>query len=384
VDHIEQAASHLLLGWHIQGSSREADMGTSADRPKPKPGQSAGEHVSGSPKANPKKGGGTGPIAQTAADVTESSAKTPSSATPAAETKADANKSSAKKTSSAAPTAQTTSGPLTPTSRTSRGKTTTRLATKKAVNKAPSVSANPPPPQVLATRHDRKRDPRREELSRKIEERRQQRQRELRNRQIIKWSIIGVPTAVVLIGVGILLYNQLIGLPLPAPLKGDPIDGIRCNALEQLASHYHTHLQIYVNGQEVPIPTDVGRQSVTGCYYWLHTHALAGDDGVIHIESPDNQTYDLQQFFDIWGQQLSATNVLGYKVDASHQLTAYVYEPTDQPTDDTQPFTVTPPSTFTPYTGDVTKIVLKPHELIEVEYGTTLVPPQPFTFLAGE
>jgi hypothetical protein len=158
---------------------------------------------------------------------------------------------------------------------------------------------------------------------------------------------------------------------------------VSCDALEQTQVHYHAHLQIFVNGAQVPIPGDVGRQSVTQCYYWLHTHADPGDEGVIHIESPDERTYTLHQFFDIWGQQLSATNLLGHQVDATHNLTVYVYNANDQPTDSSQPFTVTPPSNLTPSTGDPTKLILKPHELIVLEYGTP-VAPTPWTFQAGQ
>jgi hypothetical protein len=244
------------------------------------------------------------------------------------------------------------------------------------VNKAPS-----PPPSF--TKRDQKRDARREELNRKIEERRQQRERDERNRRIKKWSFIGIPTLVVLIGVGVLLYNLFFGPQVAAYLKGEPIDGISCNAGEQLASHYHAHLQIFVNGAQYAIPTDVGRQSVTQCFYWLHTHPIDGDAGVIHIESPDNRSYTVKQFFDIWGQTFTTTNLLGHKVDATHKLTAYVYNPDQQPPDPTQPFVVTPPSNLAPYTGDPTKITLKPHELVVLEYNST-VPPPAWTFIAGE
>jgi hypothetical protein len=237
---------------------------------------------------------------------------------------------------------------------------------------------------VQTTRRDQKRDLKREELSRKIEERRQQREREQRNKRIRKGFYWGIPAVAVLIGIGILVYNLVFGPQVPPWQKGATIDGISCDALEQTQTHYHAHLQVYVNGAEVPIPGDVGRQSVTNCFYWLHVHSDAGDEGVIHIESPDNRTFTLKQFFDIWGQTLSATNLMGHTVDSSHKLTVYVYNPTDQPPDSSQPFTVTPPSNLTPYTGDPTKIGLKPHELIVVEYGTPVVPPSAFQFLASE
>jgi hypothetical protein len=197
----------------------------------------------------------------------------------------------------------------------------------------------------------------------------------------------GALVALVLV-VGVLLSTQLAlnlfkAQPVAAYLNGNPIDGVSCDALEQTQVHYHAHLQILINGAAIPIPTDVGRQS-TGCIYWLHTHPILDDEGVIHIESPDNRTYTLHQFFDIWGQQLSKTSLLGHQVDATHTLTVYVYDANDQLTDASQPFTVTPPSNLAPYSGDPTKIILKPHELIVLEYGTPLMPPSAWTFLAGE
>jgi hypothetical protein len=252
------------------------------------------------------------------------------------------------------------------------------------VSKAPPSFAKAAPPRAqTTTKRDQKRDGRREELSRKIEERRLQREREERNRTLRRWAIFGIPSAAVIILVGILIYNALFGPGVAAYQKGDTIDGVVCNTTEQLTSHYHAHLMIFVNGQEQPIPTDVGRQTPT-CLYWLHTHPIQNDDGVIHIESPDTRTFTLKQFFDVWGQDLTKTSLLGKKIDDAHKLTVYVYAPTDQPTDDQQPFTVTPPSDLQAYTDDPTQIVLKPHELIVLEYGGPVVPPSPWQFVAGE
>jgi hypothetical protein len=101
----------------------------------------------------------------------------------------------------------------------------------------------------------------------------------------------------------------------PSPgTTGQAIDGISCDTSEQTLFHIHTHLTIFVNGQQrsVPagtgIPSAVATQASTGpfigsgsCFYWLHTHAA---DGIIHIESPVVRTYTLGDFFDEWGQPL--------------------------------------------------------------------------------
>jgi hypothetical protein len=101
---------------------------------------------------------------------------------------------------------------------------------------------------------------------------------------------------------------------------GQSVDGIQCQTNEQFVSHVHSHLTIFVNGQAKVVPAGVGipdPQAVQtkegpfvqsgNCFYWLHTHAK---DGVIHIESPSaSRHFTLGQFFDEWGQPLSATSV---------------------------------------------------------------------------
>lgn len=148
--------------------------------------------------------------------------------------------------------------------------------------------------------------------------------------------------------------------------SGDPIDGISCGSTEQLAYHIHPHLEIFVNGKPVQIPAGVGitgarpSNSANGvfvsngkCFYWIHTHAA---DGIIHVESPTTKRYTLANFFDIWGQPLSQSQV----GTASGVVTAFV---------DGKPFT-----------GNPADIVLSPNTEIQLDVGTPVVPYQPFTF----
>jgi hypothetical protein len=139
-----------------------------------------------------------------------------------------------------------------------------------------------------------------------------------------------------------------------------------------------------VNGDPVQVPTDVGRQT-PGCFYWLHTHDIDGDQGDIHIEAPAGKTFQLKQFFDIWGAQWSSTSFMGHKIDATNTLTAYVYTPdASQQPDETGVFTSTPPGNLQPYTGDPSQLTLAAHQIIYLEYGTPLIPVQAFTFPSGE
>jgi hypothetical protein len=118
------------------------------------------------------------------------------------------------------------------------------------------------------------------------------------------------------------------GVPVPnaPPLAGgeparagSPVDGIQCQVAEQVLFHIHAHLTVFVNGAARQIPYGIGipasQASSTpagpfvgsgACFYWLHTHAA---DGIIHIESPIQRTFTLGNFFDLWGQKLSPTEV---------------------------------------------------------------------------
>jgi hypothetical protein len=149
-----------------------------------------------------------------------------------------------------------------------------------------------------------------------------------------------------------------------------PVDGIKCDSTEQLLFHIHAYLGVYVNGvQELLAPgigigpplqfeqTQTG-PSVTGgsCFSWLHTH---DSSGVIHIESPVQQVFTLGEFFDIWGQSLSASQV----GPAHGAVTATV--------------------NGLPFSGDPRSIPLNARNVIQLDVGSTSPPPQPYTFAQG-
>jgi hypothetical protein len=150
--------------------------------------------------------------------------------------------------------------------------------------------------------------------------------------------------------------------PASTAATGQMVDGIQCNAHEQVAFHVHTHLSVYVNGQLRPIPPGIGIVApaaastpegpfyqATRCYYWLHVHA---QDGVIHIESPAGHSYTLGEFFDVWRQPLSA----GQVGPAKGKLTMYV--------------------NGRPYRGNPRNIGLGSHVDIQLDVGTPTVLPR--------
>ena len=148
---------------------------------------------------------------------------------------------------------------------------------------------------------------------------------------------------------------------------GQDVDGVKCETSEQVAYHIHAHLAIYVDGKPRQVPFGIGipdpvTQQANGypfvvsgkCFYWLHTHVA---DGVIHVESPSQRTYTLGNFFDIWGQPLSATQV----GPVSGTVTAFYGGK--------------------PYAGsDLRAIPLTPHAEIQLDVGQPLVAPEVTNF----
>jgi hypothetical protein len=150
--------------------------------------------------------------------------------------------------------------------------------------------------------------------------------------------------------------------------SGQTVDGIPCDANEQLTYHVHSHLAVYVDGALRGIPLGIGIPDAqivdttsgpfavgTTCLYWLHTHTA---DGIIHIEAPAQRSFTLGNFFDIWRQPLSATQV----GPAQGKVVAYV--------------------NGQPFSGNPASIELGAHTLIQLDVGRA-VPPQPFTFPSG-
>jgi len=89
------------------------------------------------------------------------------------------------------------------------------------------------------------------------------------------------------------------------------------------------------------------------CFSWLHTHVA---DGIIHIESPVQRTYTLGEFFDIWGQPLSANQV----GPAHGKVTAFFNGKY--------------------WNGDPRQIPLLKHAQIQLDVGTPLIAPESVTF----
>jgi hypothetical protein len=87
--------------------------------------------------------------------------------------------------------------------------------------------------------------------------------------------------------------------------------------------HEHSNLQIFVNGEPQPIPTDIGIDTSDDPAYVasLHTH---DDTGTVHMESSVSRTFTVGEFFDIWGVRLSPSCMGAYCQDAENRLRVFV------------------------------------------------------------
>ena len=147
------------------------------------------------------------------------------------------------------------------------------------------------------------------------------------------------------------------------------VNTVPCDQLEHTQVHYHAALRIFDAGEEVAIPTGVGRTGA--CYYWLHMHT--GEPGIIHVEAPNDRTFTLAEFFQVWSawsgekQLLDATHVSDIALGSGQRLAVYV----DTGNGPHQ------------YTHDPRQIVLEGHEVITLEVTPPAVSPPPFDWPPG-
>lgn len=87
----------------------------------------------------------------------------------------------------------------------------------------------------------------------------------------------------------------------------------------QQLMHLHTKLAIFVDGQPQTVSANIG--ILPGCHRPLHTHDT---DGIIHVESHVVRDFTLGDFFKTWGKELSAEQVLNYRVADGYTIRAIV------------------------------------------------------------
>ena len=118
--------------------------------------------------------------------------------------------------------------------------------------------------------------------------------------------------------------------------------------------HIHQHLDIWVDGEKVTVPESIGIDAGGGFISDLHTHDTTG---IMHVESPTQQSFSLGQFFAVWGLPLSADCIGSLCEQGAKQLRVWV--------------------NGNEVTADPTRIVLAEHQQIAVAYGTQEQVPDP-------
>ena len=131
------------------------------------------------------------------------------------------------------------------------------------------------------------------------------------------------------------------------------VSDVECERGERLDYHVHTHLTLIVEGQEVPVAGNIGIRP--DCLFWLHTHS---DNGILHVEAPQQRGFTLGQFFAVWDQPLTSSQLLDNPADATHEVQATVNGEA--------------------WSGDPADIPLADLTTVVLEYGPPFVPPPQF------
>jgi hypothetical protein len=128
---------------------------------------------------------------------------------------------------------------------------------------------------------------------------------------------------------------------------------------EAVNTHYHSHLDIFVNGKKVTVPALIGINVGAQYLTQLHTHDTRG---VIHIESPKaNDHFTLGQFVAEWGVFLNSRCIGAYCNGLKWYLNGKLQ------------------------TGDPQRYVLQPHDEVAIVVGKPPAKiPSKYKFLAGE
>lgn len=111
--------------------------------------------------------------------------------------------------------------------------------------------------------------------------------------------------------------------------------------------HVHAHLSVYVNGQQVPVPGNVGITATLtgGIEATMHTHDTSG---IIHMEAGNPYPFKVSDFLDVWGVKFTDTQLGAYTDRGQDRVWMYV---NGKPISD--------PVTY----------VLRPHDNVVLAYG---------------
>lgn len=102
----------------------------------------------------------------------------------------------------------------------------------------------------------------------------------------------------------------------------DPNDNARdlcVNHGSSISMHIHPIISIYIDGEQVSVPTDIG--IVSDCMSAIHTHDTTGK---IHVEYPEQRDFVLGDFFAVWGAAFSETELFDLQTNFQKRITMMV------------------------------------------------------------
>ncbi len=112
-----------------------------------------------------------------------------------------------------------------------------------------------------------------------------------------------------------------------------------------------------INGTGAAIPANIGIVAAStgqaACDYPLHTHDLSGR---LHMHALTRSVSTLGQFFTVWVQQLSRTNIAGI---TSQPVVVYITDNNNG-------------STTAIYDGDLAAIQLIPHRKVTIQISSAI------------
>ncbi|MCH2268027.1 hypothetical protein [Candidatus Thalassarchaeum betae] len=90
----------------------------------------------------------------------------------------------------------------------------------------------------------------------------------------------------------------------------------------ELVSHEHATLRIFLDGSEVAIAAEIGIDDAS-CdgLRGIHTH---DGTGKLHIETPRTMEAPVGAFFDIWGETFNENQILNSVADEDSEVVMYV------------------------------------------------------------
>lgn len=85
--------------------------------------------------------------------------------------------------------------------------------------------------------------------------------------------------------------------------------------------HVHALLSVFVDGEQVNVPANIGIDPAGRFHSPLHTHT---PDGVIHFEADEPAPFTLAQVFTMWGVELTADRLGAYTPEGGKRIYVYV------------------------------------------------------------